>query len=66
MSSCCCSLAGTAACRHCKNNPFADDYEVHKPVIYSTSTNLLPLILTKSQLGELINRLIDERMKKED
>lgn len=23
MAICCCSLAGTAACRHCRNNPFA-------------------------------------------
>ena len=25
MSVCCCSLAGTAACQHCRNNPFATD-----------------------------------------
>ena len=25
MSACCCSLAGTAACQHCANNPFATD-----------------------------------------
>lgn len=25
MSVCCCSLAGTAACQHCKNNPLATD-----------------------------------------
>ncbi len=24
MSVCCCSLAGTAACRSCSNNPYAD------------------------------------------
>lgn len=24
MSSCCCSLAGTAACRYCSNNPYAE------------------------------------------
>ena len=24
MSVCCCSLAGTAACKHCSNNPFAE------------------------------------------
>ena len=24
MSYCCCSLAGTAACRSCSNNPYAD------------------------------------------
>ena len=23
MSFCCCSLAGTAACQHCRNNPLA-------------------------------------------
>ena len=25
MSVCCCSLAGTAACQHCRENPFATD-----------------------------------------
>ena len=25
MSVCCCSLAGTAACQHCRNNPMATD-----------------------------------------
>lgn len=25
MGVCCCSLAGTAACQHCRNNPFATD-----------------------------------------
>ena len=25
MAVCCCSLAGTAACQHCRNNPFATD-----------------------------------------
>ena len=25
MSVCCCSLAGTAACQHCAQNPFATD-----------------------------------------
>ena len=25
MGVCCCSLAGTAACQHCKNNPLATD-----------------------------------------
>lgn len=24
MASCCCSMAGTAACRTCNNNPFAE------------------------------------------
>lgn len=25
MAVCCCSLVGTAACQHCRNNPFATD-----------------------------------------
>lgn len=25
MSACCCILAGTTACQHCHNNPFATD-----------------------------------------
>lgn len=32
MSVCCCSLAGTAACQHCRNNPFATDVWTNRTV----------------------------------
>lgn len=34
MSVCCCSLAGTAACRYCNNNPYAE------PSPYRTITTI--------------------------
>lgn len=32
MAVCCCSLAGTAACQHCRNNPMATDVWTNKTV----------------------------------
>lgn len=32
MAACCCSLAGTAACQHCRNNPMATDVWTNKTV----------------------------------
>ena len=32
MSVCCCSLAGTAACQHCSQNPFATEVWTSKTV----------------------------------
>lgn len=32
MAVCCCDLAGTAACQHCANNPFATDVWTNKTV----------------------------------
>ena len=32
MAVCCCSLAGTAACQHCSQNPFATDVWTNKTV----------------------------------
>ena len=32
MAVCCCSLAGTAACQHCQNNPMATDVWTNKTV----------------------------------
>lgn len=32
MTVCCCSLAGTAACQHCRNNPMATDVWTNKTV----------------------------------
>lgn len=32
MAVCCCSLAGTAACNHCAQNPFATDVWTNKTV----------------------------------
>lgn len=33
MAVCCCSLAGTAACQHCRNNPMATDVWTNKTVM---------------------------------
>lgn len=35
MAVCCCSLAGTAACQHCSQNPFATDVWTNKTVTVS-------------------------------
>lgn len=35
MSSCCCSLAGTSACKYCPNNPDA----ITSPVSFTVSTS---------------------------
>ena len=32
MAVCCCSMAGTAACQHCANNPFCTDVGTNKTV----------------------------------
>lgn len=33
MVACCCSMAGTAACQHCRNNPMATDVWTNKTVM---------------------------------
>jgi hypothetical protein len=43
MSSCCCSLAGTAACRTCSNYPFA---ESPPPVRTYTVSATNPVLIT--------------------
>ena len=41
MAVCCCSLAGTAACQHCANNPFATDVWTNKTVtVYHVEAKL--------------------------
>lgn len=41
MAICCCSLAGTAACQHCSNNPFAT--EVWTNTVVTTNTTAIPM-----------------------
>ena len=47
MAVCCCSLAGTAACQHCSQNPFATDVWTNKTVtvnhVEGPSTILKPM-----------------------
>ena len=38
MAVCCCSLAGTAACQHCRNNPFATDVWTNTTTTETTGT----------------------------
>lgn len=40
MSSCCCSLAGTSACRTCPNNPNADFNGVNKFYVTTDTTEV--------------------------
>lgn len=46
MSTCCCSLAGTAACKTCTNNPNADLSNLKVTMIWSGS-NLVETILSR-------------------
>jgi len=68
MSSCCCSLAGTAACRTCSNNPFA---ETPPPVRTYTVSATDPVLITGQKTNadriwsmsdeELANQLVSEQ-----
>lgn len=45
---CCCSLAGTAACQHCRNNPFATDVWTNEVI---TDNKLDAIPITYDKLG---------------
>ena len=64
---CCCSLAGTAACRYCSNNPYSEpspyrtiithDYIIpYKEDDEELAVNIPPKTLTPSDLAELEHR----------
>lgn len=60
MSICCCSLAGTAACKTCSNNPFA---ETPPPVRTYTITSTDPtLIIGRKTNADRIRGMTDEEM----
>lgn len=41
MAVCCCSLAGTAACQLCQNNPFATDIKSNTIVYWEAVDDIL-------------------------
>ena len=62
MSSCCCSLAGTAACRTCSNNPFA---ETPPPVRTYTVSSTDPVLITGQKTNaDRIRAMTDEELAK--
>ena len=62
MAVCCCSLAGTAACRYCSNNPFAE----RPPVVctYATSSTDTVLITGQKTNADKIRSMSDEELAK--
>ena len=60
MAVCCCSLAGTAACRYCSNNPFAE----RPPVVctYTTSATSPVLIMGLKTNADRIRSMTDEEL----
>lgn len=60
MSSCCCCLAGTAACRTCSNNPFA---ETPPPVrTYTVSATNQVLFAGQKTNADRIRSMTDEEL----
>lgn len=60
MSVCCCSLAGTAACRTCLNNPDAD-----RPPVVRTNTVAVfdPILITRNKTNaDRIRAMTDEEL----
>ena len=59
MSICCCSLAGTAACQYCSNNPAA----IRPPVIRSSSVTATDKVLIGNNLiqGVYVREEKDDR-----
>ncbi len=54
-NSCCCSLAGTASCRTCRNNPYADLNPSSIP-LFSDGMVLELLILAFANKDEFLRR----------
>ena len=62
MSTCCCSLAGTAACKTCTNNPNADLSNLKVTMIWSGS-NLVETILSRPLTNaDRIRSMTDEEL----
>lgn len=38
---CCCVLAGTAACQHCKNNPYATTVDTNSNVVITSNSTFV-------------------------
>lgn len=69
MAVCCCRMAGTAACRHCSNNPMATDVWTNKLVQTDHVYNEPPRITNESianataigPTGEFLDRKLLDR-----
>ena len=60
MSACRCSLAGTAACRTCSNNPFAD---TQTPIGTHTTWVTDPVLITGQKTNaDRVRRMTDEEL----
>ena len=59
MAVCCCSLAGTAACQHCSQNPFATDVWTNKTV---TVCGKPSTILNPMTNADRIRSMTDEEL----
>ena len=62
MSICGCSLAGTAACRKCSNNPFAEQPPVVRT--YTISSTDAVLITGRKTNADRIRAMSDEELAK--
>ena len=60
MSSCCCSLAGTAACRYCSNNPYAETPPPVRTATVIVTDNVL--ITGKKTSADRIRSMTDEEL----
>lgn len=60
MSVCCCSLAGTAACKYCSNNPNAE----RPPVVSTFITTATDQVLISGKMtnGDKIRSMTDEEL----
>lgn len=61
MAVCCCSMAGTAACQHCSQNPFATDVWTNKTV---TVCGKPSTILNPMTNADRIRYMTDEELAK--
>ena len=59
MSACCCSLAGTAACQNCKNNPYATGADGVMTIVNHLRTYVEP-----QTNGDRIRQMSDEELDK--
>lgn len=57
MSVCCCSLAGTAACQNCKNNPYATGADGVMAVVNHLRKHVEP-----QTNGDKIRSMTDEEL----
>ena len=63
MSTCCCSLAGTAACKTCSNNPNADLSKLTVATMIWSGSNLVETIISRPLTNaDRIRAMTDEEL----